>query len=115
MSSSPTLSSSSDEAAPAPQVERRRQPAPPPVPELLAPMLDVRCDVDFIIGTGRLSVRDCLRLQRQSVVRLDQSGGADLELRVHGIPVAQGEVMIMDDVTALRLTRINSPQGSEAA
>ena len=84
-------------------------------PADLSKMLDVECNVDFIIGTGRLKVRDCLRLERQSIVRLDQSGGADLELRVHGVPVAVGEVVIMDDVTALRLTRITTPPGSEAA
>lgn len=81
----------------------------------LTKMLDVECGVDFIIGTGRLKVRDCLRLERQSIVRLDQSGGADLELRVHGVPVAVGEVVIMDDITALRLTRILAPAGSEGA
>lgn len=81
----------------------------------LSKMLDVECGVDFIVGTGRLKVRDCLRLERQSIVRLDQSGGADLELRVHGVPVAVGEVVIMDDVTALRLTRILAPAGSEGS
>lgn len=81
----------------------------------LSKMLDVECAVDFIIGTGRIKVRDCLRLKRQSIVRLDQSGGADLELRVHGVPVAVGEVVIMDDVTALRLTRIVAPVGSEGS
>lgn len=84
-------------------------------PANLSQMLDVDCGVDFIIGTGSLKVRDILRLERQSIVRLDQSGGADLELRVHGVPVAVGEVVIMDDVTALRLTRITAPIGSEAA
>jgi flagellar motor switch/type III secretory pathway protein FliN len=84
-------------------------------PANLSQMLDVECGVDFIIGTGTLKVRDVLKLERQSIVRLDQSGGADLELRVHGVPVAVGEVVIMDDVTALRLTRITPPPGSEAA
>ncbi len=79
----------------------------------LASMLDVECNVDFIIGTGKLKVRDCMRLERQSIISLDQSGGADLELRVHGVPIAQGEVVIMDDVTALRLTRITTPVGME--
>jgi len=86
--------------------------AAPPAANL-SKMLDVECGVEFIIGTGRLKVRDCLRLERQSIVRLDQSGGADLELRVHGVVVAVGEVVIMEDVTALRLTRIVSPRGSE--
>ena len=85
----------------------------PRVPEALMSMHDVECQVDFVIGTGRLKVRDCLRLERQSIVALDQSGGADLELRVHGVPIAMGEVVIMDDVTALRLTRITPPAGLE--
>lgn len=87
--------------------------APDVPPSPLAPMHDIECHVDFIIGTGRLKVRDCLRLERQSIIALDQSGGADLELRVHGVAVAMGEVVIMDDVTALRLTRITAPVGVE--
>lgn len=79
----------------------------------LAPLHDIECTVDFIIGTGRLKVRDCLRLERHSVVPLEQSGGADLELRVHGVALALGEVVIMDDITALRLTRIMPPAGIE--
>ena len=89
----------------------KTKPADPAAP--LASMLDIECAVDFIIGTGRLKVRDCLRLERQSIVALDQSGGADLELRVHGVPIAMGEVVIMDDLTALRLTRITPPAGLE--
>jgi flagellar motor switch protein FliN/FliY len=76
-------------------------------------MLDVQCTVDFVIGTGVLKVRDCLRLDRNSVVRLTQSAGSDLEVRVHGVPVALGEVVIIDDDTALRISRIVAPAGVE--
>ena len=89
-----------------PEKPRMIDPASP-----LMQMNDVELNVDFVIGTGRLKVRDCMRLERQSIVALDQSGGADLELRVHGVPLALGEVVIMDDVTALRLTRIAPPAG----
>ena len=95
MFSSPTSSSSSDIAL------------------NLAPMHDVVCSVEFIIGTGRMSVRDCLRLEHNSVIRLDQSAGAELEMRVHGIPIAAGEVVILDDQTALRIMRILPPAGVE--
>jgi flagellar motor switch protein FliN len=89
----------------------------PEKPKMLEPaspltlLNDVEVSVDFIIGTGQLKVRDCMRLERQSIVALEQSGGADLELRVHGVALAHGEVVIMDDVTALRLTRISPPVG----
>jgi flagellar motor switch protein FliN/FliY len=83
--------------------------------DALGHMLDVKCRVDFIIGTGTLTVRDCLRLARHSVVRLDQFAGADLELRVHGVAVASGEVVIVDDSTTLRVSRITAPAGVEVA
>ena len=89
-------------------------PEKPKVIDAAAPLMlmnDVELNVDFIIGTGRMKVRDCMRLERQSIVALDQSGGADLELSVHGVALAHGEVVIMDDVTALRLTRISPPAG----
>jgi flagellar motor switch protein FliN len=95
MFSSPTSSSSSEAAT------------------NLTAMHDVSCSVEFIIGTGRLTVRDCLRLETNSVIRLDQSAGAELEMRVHGIPIAAGEVVILDDQTALRVMRILPPAGVE--
>lgn len=95
MSFSPTSSSSSDLAP------------------NLAPMHDVVCSVEFIIGSGRVTVRDCLRLERDSVIRLDQSAGSEIELHVHGIPIAAGEVVIIDNETALRATRIMPPAGAE--
>jgi flagellar motor switch/type III secretory pathway protein FliN len=81
----------------------------------LAAMLDVRCVVEFILGTGGLKVRDCLRLERQSIVPLMQPAGSDLEVRVHGITVATGEVVIIDDNTALRISKVTPPAGVEAA
>jgi flagellar motor switch/type III secretory pathway protein FliN len=95
MSSSPTSSSSSDPAAAGP----------------LAALLDVRCGVDFVVGTGRISVREFLHLAPEAVLRLDQIAGADLEVRVHGVTVGQGEVAVMDDTASLRLTRLAPPTG----
>jgi flagellar motor switch/type III secretory pathway protein FliN len=46
-------------------------------------------------------------------VRLDQFAGADLELRVHGVALASGEVVIVDDSMALRVSRISAPAGVE--
>ena len=55
MSSSPTSSSSSDTAT---------------ASEHLGPMLDVKCTVDFVLGSGSLKVRDCLQLEIHSIVPL---------------------------------------------
>lgn len=96
MSSSLILSSSSDAAA---------------GPVALGPMLDVTCGVDFVIGTARMTVRDCLALGRHSVVRLQQTAGSDFDLRVHGVSIAHGEVAVVDENATVRVTRITVPSG----
>lgn len=102
MSSSRTLSSSSELA-----------PDAPALPQPYAGMLDVVCCVDGVLGTGSITVRDCLKLQRMSVIRLKQPAGSDLEIQVHGVPVARGEVVIIEDSTAIRVSDIIAPPGSE--
>jgi flagellar motor switch/type III secretory pathway protein FliN len=79
----------------------------------LAQMLDVSCTVEFILGTGTMTVRDCLRLERFSVVKLIQVAGADVQMRVNGVAVATGEVVILDG-TALRISHITPPAGLES-
>ena len=81
----------------------------------LAPMLDVQCAVDFVLGSGTLTVRDCLQLELYSIVPLSQPAGSDLEVRVHGVTIASGEVVIVDDSTALRISRVTPPAGVEFA
>ena len=75
-------------------------------------MLDVVCLVDVFLGTGSITVRDCLKLTRLSVIRLDQIAGADLDVRVHGVSIAVGEAVIVDESTAVRITAVAPPAGS---
>jgi len=78
------------------------------------PLSDVVCRVDVLLGTATVSVRECLRWKRNSVVRLQQVAGADMQIEVNGVPVATAEVVIVDDSTAVRITEILPPPSSEA-
>ena len=97
MSSSPTSSSSTD------------APGTP-----YAAMLDVTCRVEVIVGTGSITVRDCLKLQRDSIVRLTQAAGSDLQVTVQGVPTATGEIVIDDDTTSVRISAILPTPSAEA-
>jgi flagellar motor switch protein FliN/FliY len=77
------------------------------------PFHDVVCDIDIVLGTGSISVRECLQLTRHAVIRLTQSAGADLQVLVNGVAIAQGEVVIVEDTTSIRLTEITQPAGTE--
>src|SRR5262245_34331890 len=81
----------------------------------LVPLSDVVCDVDVLLGTATVSVRECLRWRRNSVIRLRQSAGADMQVTINGVAVAIGEVVIVDDSTAVRVTEILPPPSSETA
>lgn len=102
MSSSPSSSSSS--SAPAPAEDARGAGGRP-----FAGLLDVTCPVSVVLGTGVISVRACLALARNSVVRLRQSAGEDLQVFVGRVPIARGEVVIVEDSTAIRLTEMLPP------
>jgi len=97
MSSSQNLLSSSDASDP------------------LAPLFDVACRVDVVLGTSSMSVRQCLGLKRDSVIRLTQSAGNDLQVVINGVPIALGEVVIIDNSTAVRVTDILAPPSNEAS
>jgi flagellar motor switch/type III secretory pathway protein FliN len=107
MSSSLILSSNTDLALVNPPVVAS--------PGDLTSMFDVRCAVDFILGTGTVTMRECLRLQRHSVIQLIQREGADLHVSVRGVTIAHGEVVIIDESTALRISHVRPPPGQEVA
>jgi flagellar motor switch protein FliN len=86
----------------------------PPTVEGLAPLYDVMCSVDVVLGTASMSVRDCLNLKRQSIIRLNQSAGGDMQVVINGVAVANGEIVIIDNSTALRITDILPPPSNEA-
>ena len=93
-SSTNSLSSSSPTASPALAFQQ---------------LLDVVCPTSVMLGTGTITVRQCLALDRNSLVELGQSAGEDLQLTVNGVLLARGEVVIIEDSAGLRITEIASP------
>lgn len=67
---------------------------------------EVVIPVSVVLGTGTISVRHCLALERSSIVRLEQSAGDDLVVIAKGISLARGEVVVVDDSVSIRLTEI---------
>ena len=81
----------------------------------LVPLNDVVCQIDVLLGTATVSVRECLHWRRNSIIRLRQTAGSDMQVTINGVPVAIGEVVIVDDSTAVRVTEILAPPSSESA
>jgi flagellar motor switch protein FliN/FliY len=77
--------------------------------------MDVPVPVDFVLGTATVKVRDCATFAIDTVVRLKQAAGSDLEVRVNGVPMFSGEVVIAGENLALRVGRVLPPAGQELA
>ncbi|MFD5276373.1 flagellar motor switch protein FliN [Pseudarthrobacter sp. NPDC058362] len=58
------------------------------------------------IGRTRMSVRDVLNLEPGGVVELDRSAGAPADVLLNGRVIAHGEVVVVDQDYAVRITRI---------
>ena len=78
-----------------------------------ASLSDVTCEVAVVLGTGRMSVRECLYLKPKTIIPLEQTAGSDLHVRINGVLIAHGEVAIVDDSTNIRLTSIVPPPSAE--
>jgi flagellar motor switch/type III secretory pathway protein FliN len=50
-----------------------------------------------------------------TVLRLDSAAGADLVVRARGVPMALGEVVIIEDSVATRVTHVLTPNGEQAS
>jgi flagellar motor switch/type III secretory pathway protein FliN len=72
----------------------------------LAGLLDVDCPVEIVLGTGRISVRECLALTPTTIVRLVEAAGEDVQLMVGSVPVARGEVVVDDERAVVRVTEV---------
>ena len=131
MSSSPS-SSSSDSSVPVetPPVDETPletpladEPRPPPptaaaggvAPNaaVVAGLGDVLCPLAVEIGDGTFTVREVIELRRSKILRMTQAAGQDLRLVVNGVTLAQGEVVIVEDSTAVRVTEIADVVGGE--
>jgi flagellar motor switch protein FliN/FliY len=77
-------------------------------------LMDVPCPVDFVLGSTTVKVRDFAAFGPNAIIRLKQQAGADLEVHVGGVPIAAGEVVIIEENVGLRLSRVLPPAAVEA-
>jgi flagellar motor switch protein FliN/FliY len=73
-------------------------------------ILDVSVTLSLEVGRVRLPVRDLLRLSQGSILELDRLAGEPLDVLVNGIPIARGEVVVVNDNFGVRLTEVVSPK-----
>jgi flagellar motor switch protein FliN/FliY len=67
---------------------------------------DVEMALTVEIGRTRMSVRKALSIEPGTVVELDRSAGAPVDVLLNGRRIALGEVVVVDQDYAVRISRI---------
>lgn len=95
----------------APAADRGPTPAPglPVAARGMGLLRGVHMEVTAEIGRTRLTVQELLELAAGSVVELDRPVGSPADLLVNGQLFARGEVVVVDEDFALRITEIVEP------
>ena len=72
--------------------------------EEIAKLADVPVLIEVEIGRSMLKLGDILALEEGSVVALPRSAGENIDIRVGGVLVCYGEVIVVEDVVGVRIT-----------
>jgi flagellar motor switch protein FliN/FliY len=75
-------------------------------PRELERLNDVGLELTVEVGRTRMTLGQALALGPGSVITLDRLADQPVDLLVNGMPVARGEVVVIDDVFGLRVTQI---------
>lgn len=78
-----------------------------------APFFDVTCRVEVILGSSVITVRDCLDMHKDTIIRVDQAAGSDMQIVINGVSIAKGTVLVVEDMTSIRVTDILPPPSVE--
>ena len=73
---------------------------------------NVMVDVSVELGRKEVSVKYMMDLQEQEVIELDKLAGEAFQIRINDKAFAEGEIVVVTDIMAVRITRLYPPPGS---
>ena len=69
-------------------------------------LMGVPLEISVEIGTAKRKVKDILEFQQGTIIELERQAGAPVDVVVNGNPIARGDVVVIDDNFAVRITEI---------
>jgi flagellar motor switch protein FliN len=72
---------------------------------------DVPLQISAVLGRTALTLRDVVALQTGSVFELDKLSSEPIDLYVNNILIARGEVVVVDDKFAVKISELNPQVG----
>ena len=78
-------------------------------------LFDVQLSIIVEVGRVQMLISDLLELDEESIIELDNLIGQPLDIRANDLLVARGEVIVVNEKFAVRITDIISPDNRFAA
>lgn len=82
------------------------EPGVPKVKTRLSRLNNVMVTITIELGRKEMTVRELSRLKEQDIIELDKLAGESFEIRVNGRLFALGEVVVVTDMMAVRITNL---------
>jgi flagellar motor switch protein FliN len=70
-------------------------------------LADVAIEVEVELDRKRLTVREVLELEPGSVMKMTRSAGENIDVLIGGSLVGFGEIVLVEDIVAVRITDFN--------
>jgi flagellar motor switch protein FliN len=72
-------------------------------------LFDVQLSIIVEVGRTQMLISDLLELEEQSIIEMDSMVGQPLDIRANNLLVARGEVIVVNEKFAVRITDIIHP------
>ena len=69
---------------------------------------DVSLQLKAELGRARIPLREILSWKKDAIITLDKLAGENVDVFIHGVRFASGEVLVVEDHFAVRLTELLS-------
>jgi flagellar motor switch protein FliN/FliY len=76
-------------------------------------LADIELTVTAELGRARMAVGELLDLQPGAIIELDREAGVPIDVLVNGTLFARGEVVVVEDSFAVRVSEIVTDEGSQ--
>jgi flagellar motor switch protein FliN/FliY len=74
---------------------------------------EIEVDVRIELGRARMRIEEVLKLGQGAVIELDRSADEPVEIYANDRLIARGEVVVLDDQLAVRITEVISTEGRD--
>ncbi|MBW7996166.1 MAG: flagellar motor switch protein FliN [Candidatus Glassbacteria bacterium] len=74
----------------------------------LTQLNDVSLQLKAELGRAKIPLREILAWKKDAIIQLEKLAGENVDVYIHGVRFASGEVLVVEDNFAIRLTEMLS-------